>query len=154
MLLQMNSLFLLDLYELSRGTSLVVAVIQSCLLSSIMTLCKFLQDAAELNLFLLSRYRWTNSSSRVWYTQVGIGLAAYSLRVHNIMWNFHRLFSSERTQKLASVLLHVSSYWKIDQASPPLLTRWTFLLRNWKECISLVQFQILIRNVDKSATSL
>ena len=41
MLLQINKLFLLDLQELSWGTSLVITIIQICLLSSFMTLVSF-----------------------------------------------------------------------------------------------------------------
>ena len=51
MLLQTNLLFPLDLRKLSGGTSLVIAIIQICLLSSIMTLGKFLQGAAQLNIY-------------------------------------------------------------------------------------------------------
>ena len=44
-------MFLLDLQELSGGTSLVITIIQICLLSSIITLVKFLQDAAQFNIY-------------------------------------------------------------------------------------------------------
>ena len=51
MLLQINQLFLSDLQKLSGGTGLVIAIIQVCLLPSIMTLGKFLQDAAQFNIY-------------------------------------------------------------------------------------------------------
>ena len=51
MLLQINQLFPLDLQKLSGDTSLVIATIQVCLFPSIMTLGKFLRDAAQFNLY-------------------------------------------------------------------------------------------------------
>ena len=51
MLLQINLLFLLDLQKLSGGTSLVIAIIQTYLLPSIMTLGKFLHDAAQFDFY-------------------------------------------------------------------------------------------------------
>ena len=51
MLRQINKLFLLDLQNLSGGTSLINAIIQICLLSSIMTLGKILRDAAQFNFY-------------------------------------------------------------------------------------------------------
>ena len=51
MLLQINQLFLLDLRNLCGGTSLVIAIIRICLLSSIMTLGKFLQDAVQFKIY-------------------------------------------------------------------------------------------------------
>ena len=47
MLLQINRLFFWILQELSGGTILLIAIIKICLPSSIMTLGKFLQDAAQ-----------------------------------------------------------------------------------------------------------
>ena len=40
-----------DLQKLSGGTSLVIAIIQICLLSSIMTLDKLIQNAAQLRFY-------------------------------------------------------------------------------------------------------
>ena len=54
MFLQINQLFLSDLQKLSGGTSLVIAIIQVCLLSSNMTLRKFLQEAASLVFIVVS----------------------------------------------------------------------------------------------------
>ena len=51
MLLQINQLFLLNLQKLSGSTGLIIAIIQICLLPSIMRLGKFLQDAAQFNIY-------------------------------------------------------------------------------------------------------
>ena len=48
--LQINWLILLHLEKLSAGTSLDIAIIQICLLSSIMTLGMLLQHAAQFNI--------------------------------------------------------------------------------------------------------
>ena len=51
MLLQINQLFLLNLQKVIYSTSIVIAIIQICLLPLIMTLGEFLQYADQFNFY-------------------------------------------------------------------------------------------------------